>query len=67
MLSGNLVQVIKMAPRTEWENFFDTRIQQQAMRIVGTEEKDLLGLREMVKGLQTFKNEFLEAYDHKSG
>lgn len=62
-MDGTLIQAIKMAPRKSWEIFFDMRIQQQAMRITGTEEKELLALRETVKGLQAFKNDFLEAYD----
>lgn len=60
---GILVQAIKMAPKQEWERFFDARITQQAMRIAGVADQDLVGLKETVKGLQALKNEFLEAYD----
>lgn len=64
-LPGDIVQAIKMAPRSQWEAFFDTRITQQAMRITGTSNEELVALRETVKGLQALKNEFLEAYDLK--
>lgn len=64
-MNGHLIQAIKMAPRKQWEDFFDERITQQAMRIVGTENTDLVSLKETVKGLQALKNEFLEAYDTK--
>lgn len=64
-LNGNLIAAIKMAPKSDWENFFSALEMQQAMRITGTEEKELLALKETIKGIQTLKNKFLAAHDLK--
>ena len=64
-MDGLLIQAIKMAPRSTWEKFFDEQITQQAMRIAGTEDAQLVSLKETVKGLQSLKNTFLDAHDTK--
>lgn len=62
-MKGIIVAAIKMAPRKDWEEHFDSEIRQLEARLTGTPDAELGQLKAKVAEMMVQKQKFLSAFD----